>query len=227
MSQLAMKAKRRVPGSAPCLTLAPVRARLECYRHTQHLTSIAMSSQSQHVTQIHKSIASPILSLPPELLDVIFHEYVRISGRSPTLLMQVCRRWKNLVTSSGRLWSRIDLANQVAARRHLELSQGSNLDVSWFGRNPGPAISQSEYRQWMWQYSPRFSSLTLNQSPRIMQLIFAELAPELPYLTDLLLIGQKFFGDQRPVPLDVRSHLPLLRKLALMYVHISKLCYSF
>ena len=50
--------------------------------------------------------------LPPELLIRIF-EYLAIHS-SPTILLQICRRWAGIASSISSLWSRIDLSTPPA-----------------------------------------------------------------------------------------------------------------
>ena len=149
--------------------------------------------------------------LPQEIWETIFFEYCRYEN--PARLLRVCRLWKDIILNSGRLWNTVDLGNPSVARRSLKLSRDCLLDVRW-GLSWGPATSTSDYRQWAWPHSPRFSRLTLVHTSQVISHIFASVAPELPWLRDLLLIGEG--PSNLKVPLEFAVHTPHLEKATFM-----------
>jgi hypothetical protein len=155
--------------------------------------------------------------LPVELWEAILFEYIRATNRSPASLLRVCRQWRILILSSGRLWRKIDLGDLKSARRHLEFSQESTLDVSWLNRSCGPGMPQSEYRAWIWPYSSRFARLALAHTSRLIQIMLSNLASDLPCLIHLTLIGQEHTDNLR-VPIQIHSRTPMLKTMSLMYV---------
>ncbi|KAJ6451765.1 hypothetical protein C8R45DRAFT_770126, partial [Mycena sanguinolenta] len=83
-------------------------ARLKTY--STHYIS-ALEGQKEDVELRLQAVVYPILSLPTEITGRIFVECLPNSGaqrfsrkHAPLLLMQVCRRWKDIAVSLSELW---------------------------------------------------------------------------------------------------------------------------
>ncbi|KAF8212718.1 hypothetical protein K438DRAFT_1928004 [Mycena galopus ATCC 62051] len=89
-------------------------ARFENY--SAFYTSVLMNHRDEVQGRL-KAIAYPVLSLPPEITSAIFveclpkgHLGVRPSStRAPLVLLEVCRRWKEIALSTCALWSSLDI----------------------------------------------------------------------------------------------------------------------
>ena len=75
---------------------------------------------------------SPIHKLSPEIFERIFSYYLLDRHyNSHSKIARVCRFWKEVLYSSRRLWSSIDLTKKKRTRRFLKMSKGVPLEVVW------------------------------------------------------------------------------------------------
>lgn len=160
-------------------------------------------------------ILAPICKLPSELVAFIFFVLVSDTEESPVFLTEVCRLWRDIVRSSGQLWSIIDLGAPERAKRHLEFARGSNLAVVWLNRGTGPvSLTLTHHREWMWEHSRRIRTLDLAHSSRVLGLIFERMDAQLPELVSLTLLGQDT-ADNLRVSLSIKNDMPRLTTLSL------------
>ncbi|KAJ7697766.1 hypothetical protein B0H14DRAFT_2418074, partial [Mycena olivaceomarginata] len=77
-----------------------------------------LETQRTEVEARLAAVVYPIISIPPEITSLIFVGCLDLpstDGTCPTsravplLLMQVCRRWRDIVLSTCELWSSLDI----------------------------------------------------------------------------------------------------------------------
>ncbi|PSR78188.1 hypothetical protein PHLCEN_2v7520 [Hermanssonia centrifuga] len=119
-------------------------------------------------------------------MENIFLRYSEVVERSPMLLTHVCRLWRQVALSSGRLWRNIILSPPERAKHHMKLSQGCLLRVAWFKWTY--KIKTPPDFSWIQPYSPRFEELLLVHQPDSIAAVLDSLGP-LPQLLNLTIIA--------------------------------------
>ncbi|KAJ6454814.1 hypothetical protein C8R45DRAFT_1037267 [Mycena sanguinolenta] len=106
----------------------------------------ALEKQKKDVEIQLQEVVYPILSLPAEILANIFVACLPESScrrfsraHAPLLLMQVCRRWKDIVVSTSELWNFVDIPC-------LDVSQASAKMMVRHGVLSGPWLSRAQSR---------------------------------------------------------------------------------
>lgn len=160
-------------------------------------------------------------ALPFDVMENIFLRYSEVVGRSPMLLTHVCRLWRQVALSSGRLWRNIILSPPERAKHHMKLSQGCLLRVAWFKWTY--RIKTPPDFSWIQPYSPRFEELLLVHQPDSIAAVLDSLGP-LPQLLNLTIIAPEdnlfhhslsiSFSQAKLISVD----MPSLQILVLTYV---------
>ncbi|KAF7367528.1 F-box domain-containing protein [Mycena sanguinolenta] len=86
----------------------------------------------------------PVLTFPNEITAEIFTHFLPnypycptlIGGYSPTLLTQVCRKWREIALQTPTLWRAISLPD-----RNIPVEEQKRLSDVWLSRSPGCPIS--------------------------------------------------------------------------------------
>ncbi|KAJ7487319.1 hypothetical protein B0H11DRAFT_1956550 [Mycena galericulata] len=99
-----------------------------------------LRGQKKRTQQYLNSYKYPVLTLPSELVSEIFLHYIPVyprcpprSGRrfrSPMLLAQICRQWREIALATPRLWRAISLQGQEdPSENYIQFLR------SWLGRS--------------------------------------------------------------------------------------------
>ncbi|KAJ7804753.1 hypothetical protein B0H14DRAFT_3773574 [Mycena olivaceomarginata] len=113
----------------------------------------ALELEERELDSNLKLIIYPVLTLPSEIVSQIFlqclpaHNRIRPSPRkAPLVLAQICRYWRQIALSTGRLWRSIDLVFKPAAGPGL-LARSTRDDGvlvllgTWLSRAKGFPVS--------------------------------------------------------------------------------------
>jgi hypothetical protein len=81
----------------------------------------------------------PVLTLPNEIISEIFIHFLPVySGRppftgllSPTLLTQICCKWREIALGTPSLWN----AMKLTTKNHIDLEQQVNIARMWLNRS--------------------------------------------------------------------------------------------
>ncbi|KAF7367571.1 F-box domain-containing protein [Mycena sanguinolenta] len=105
----------------------------------------ALRSQRARVQERLEAYKYPVLTLPNEIIAEIFTHYwtpihplfPRFTGLySPTLLTQICHKWRGIALETPRLWRAISLPDA-----NIPLEKQSGLTDAWLSRSRGCPIS--------------------------------------------------------------------------------------
>jgi hypothetical protein len=117
----------------------------EIARALQALASLFSERQKlREFEHAHLALLSPMRRLPPEVIAEIFlrcippQPYILHARCAPLMLTGVCKRWRNIVLASPRLWSYVTLFAHAKTpatytegiRRWIMLSGASPLDLN-------------------------------------------------------------------------------------------------
>lgn len=153
---------------------------------------------------LHKGLVSPLWRFPSELLSQIFHYCLPDTGpkinclsppsrlKAPMLLVGICRRWREVATSTPSLWCRL----------HLEID-----DTDW-------QRAASCYDSWLkWSRGLPLSLVVKcykhNHSTVLQRLLH-------PYVNQISILSIFFFSDADK-PEILLTDLPALEELTIFF----------
>ncbi|KDR82038.1 hypothetical protein GALMADRAFT_240488 [Galerina marginata CBS 339.88] len=156
---------------------------------------------------------APIASLPPELLEEIFHICVSwlygcLTPKHRLAYTQVCSSWRRISLNSSRLWQRIDLCDSRLADEFLLRSKQAPLSI--VSASPRNLTTDN-----LTMHASRLRSIDVVLFPDAMVHLFSIMAPNLSSLASLSL---KVSPVLSTVDLDIS--VPLVRRLFLDTVAI-------
>ncbi|KAJ7633164.1 hypothetical protein FB45DRAFT_1003310 [Roridomyces roridus] len=129
-------------------TLAPTRARIEQLDAEMERLQRLMDSLLAEREQCQQTLADykyPILTLPAEITSEIFMQFLPsyphrpsvIGPQSPSFLLQICRRWRDVASATPALWSTMKL--KLYNPRHH--AQQRDLPKMWLQRSGNCSLS--------------------------------------------------------------------------------------
>ncbi|KAJ6447443.1 hypothetical protein C8R45DRAFT_1043139 [Mycena sanguinolenta] len=145
--------------------LAEIEAEIARFKTYSARYIFALEKQKEEVEARLKEIVYPILSLPAEITSQIFVECLEgirqrfhflpddglspLTARAPWLLMQVCRKWKEIALSTCQLWSFLQIKPLDTGSGEIMVPAGTLfLLETWFSRAgacPLSLIIDSDY----------------------------------------------------------------------------------
>ena len=167
---------------------------------------------------------SPITQLSPEIFERIFAYYLVDRWRnSHHKIALVCRFWKEVLYSSRRLWSFIDLTLKKKRERCIKLSTGVPLQVIWDSRPLSWQRDNATYPcDLMQPFSDRINAITVVDMSSSLQKLHAL---RVPCLSHLVLEQYHYYDHGRWTVPRVAISLPRsmrkLQTLSLWYVSCS------
>ena len=144
--------------------------------------------------------------------DVIEKIMMRASERDLVRVSHLCRRWRDSLTSSPRLWTDFQCEQVVQTQQHLKWSQPFPINVTTdYGSDVQAVIALKSA-------TGRFKSLTLRLSPLNLSYVFGELVTPAPALEHLEISVTSLFGKKRLDRLGIpatflQGHTPALKSL--------------
>ncbi|KAJ7908967.1 hypothetical protein B0H13DRAFT_2494530 [Mycena leptocephala] len=128
----------------------------------------------------------PVLTLPNEIISEIFIHFLPVySGRppftgllSPTLLTQICCKWREIALGTPSLWN----AMELTTKNHIDLEQQVNIARMWLNRSHccplslrlsliGATVDLSQVFATVVPHRARLERLTLYLSPSYLPTI--------------------------------------------------------
>ena len=161
---------------------------------------------------VHPS--SPAARLPPELLVNIFEHLITHS--SPTILLQICRRWADIASSISSLWTRIDFSTPPAPL--LQRSIGLPIEVNLSSSPVTPTEEQvSAAKEVLSLHCDRIRKLVLDLPVRRLREIRPELEDIFPILEDVTIsaVHNSNFSDHS---LDFPQWIPYANPSPIRYL---------
>ncbi|KAJ7727040.1 hypothetical protein B0H14DRAFT_2544248 [Mycena olivaceomarginata] len=140
----------------------------------------ALRSQRQPVFERISAYTYPILTLPNEITTEIFihflpnypsWEWPPLTGPdSPTLLAQICRKWRDIALATPALWRAISLSDSRIPSEHrvhlcnlwLSRSQCSPLSLELYGYHTIDPLRATELVSALVSHRPRWERLIVN-----------------------------------------------------------------
>ncbi|KAJ7646686.1 hypothetical protein FB45DRAFT_1098648 [Roridomyces roridus] len=217
------------PSTSSPFVPAAARARIAQLNRAQHPLSYSKLLERDTLQKALKNYKYPVLTLPSEVTSEIFVHFLpsypkRTSfvGRcSPSLLLQVCREWRDVALATPELWSTFEVemgyrdTSAVSTRRQLllvewlERSKDCPLSVELVcPTSESPAIAAALLDALV-HHSHRWQDMKLVIAYQHLQRI----AGSVPILRDLHLDAE---WTDNPSPLQSFTfHAPSLRQLGL------------
>ena len=160
---------------------------------------------------------SPASLLPTELLLNIFGYLVARS--SPTILLQICRRWADIASSVSSLWTRIDFSTPPTPllQRSTDLPIEVNLSSSLVEPTAEQVMAAKEVLS---LHRDRIHKLVLDLSVHCLTKITPELQVTFPILEDVAISVLRANG--RPIlSLEFPKWTPSAAPSAIRYLRLS------
>ena len=158
--------------------------------------------------------------------DVIEKIMMRASKRDLVRASRLCRRWRDSLASSPRLWTEFQCEHVAQTLQHLKLSQPFPINVTTgYGSDVRAVIALKSATE-------RFKSLTLHLSPSDLGLVFGELVTPAPTLEYLKITAAFTIESNNWVDVDIpakflQGHTPALKSLIINGISTSSYYFQF
>jgi hypothetical protein len=160
----------------------------------------------------------PVNRLPPE----VFVKVIEFRGKDEVLdaAVQVCARWRAILTSVPYLWTKVDFEVSARARSYLERSKGYPIDVvvgttkdtiigpvgAFLGATPWVARMKSIYIETDKEQIKKIAERLCQEAPRLESLTFEGKAGRYshsyygsPSTAGAIYVPREFLGRQAPL----------------------------